>query len=57
MISGTVLGRECSITEHQQAVQYSIRTELSFRTESFFQDIHFSLMYIGADNGDIKFVH
>jgi hypothetical protein len=57
MITGTVVGHECCITERQQAVQHSVCTERYSRTESTGQDIHCSLTYIGADNGDLKITY
>jgi len=56
MISGTAMGLERCITENQQALQHSVCAEPPFRTESTGQDIHCSLTYIGADNGDLKII-
>jgi len=56
MISGTAVGRECCITEHQQAVQLSLCAEPYFTTKSTGQDIHCILTYIGAHNGDHKVI-
>ena len=53
MVSGTAVGLECCITEHQQAVQHSVCAEPSFRNESTGKDILCFLTYIGADNSDL----
>jgi hypothetical protein len=46
--------RECCITEHKQAVKYSVCAERYFRTRSTSQHIYRLLPIIVSDIGDLR---